>query len=159
MIFLIAVIIGVLIGSIVFIENKGLDNLHQKESYLAAIKIAELADGVNPYSEFEYIKTTYFFNQEFPTLKNTIVEIPKIIPYEEKSSFTEYILQNKKNGLTHIVTDGLFASNSEMEKTLNDVFMNEGNYRYLKKVYDSSNDSFEYKVKVFEIDFSLILDN
>jgi hypothetical protein len=153
LVFLIVVFVGILIGSLIYVESRGLDNSHQKEAYLSAIKISELVNGINTYSEFKYVRTTYLFNQEFPTLKNMMTEMPKIIPYDEKSSFTEYILQNKEAGLTHIVTDGLFTSDSEIEKTLNDVFTHEESYQYLRKVYDSSDDGFKYQVKVFEIDY------
>lgn len=155
-ILLISIIVGVLMGSLFYVESKGLDNLQQKESYLTAIKISKLAKGVNPYSESEYIKIAYLLNQDFPTLRKNVNESPKLISYDESAQFLNYVIENRENGLTHIVTDGLFASSSEIERTLNDIFVHEENYQYLKKVYDSSIEGFKYKIKVFEINYDAI---
>lgn len=152
----IIIVVGILIGSIVYIENKGLNKTHQEESYQIAIKISKLAKGINPYSEIEYIKTSYILNSQFPTLKSMIIETPKIIQYSSNVTFNEFISENRGKGLTHIVTDGLFVSDSKVGQTLNDVFLHEKRYQYLKKVYDSSYDDYGYRLKVFEIDYRSI---
>lgn len=36
---------------------------------------------------------------------------------------------------------------------LKDVFLNEIDYLYLTKIYDSNDDNFNYKLKIFEIDY------
>ena len=41
-------------------------------------------------------------------------------------------------------------------KFLQNIFQNEENYKFLKKIYDSRNDGYNYHVKVFEINYDVI---
>jgi hypothetical protein len=65
-----------------------------------------------------------------------------------------YYMSNglKKNfpiGISHLVTD----DNQNRPEFIRDVFKNEDNYPYLKKIFDSADFNFNYSVKIFEIDF------
>jgi len=148
--------LGVIITSIGFIEIKGIDTKYQFDSFTVAKKISKITNGINSYSEDEYIKTTWIFNQKFPTTRNSIMEKPTLIFYNDTISYNDYLKYGKENGLTHIVTDGLFSSKSNIDTTLNDIFVHEKNYPYLQKIYDSSEDGYSYHIKVFAINYKTL---
>jgi len=52
-------------------------------------------------------------------------------------------------GISHLVID----DNQNRPEFIRDVFKNEDNYPYLKKIFDSADFNFSYSVKIFEIDF------
>ena len=72
-----------------------------------------------------------------------------IIPTTNYDSLEEYVVDSKDKGLTHIIVD----DNKNRQMFLKDVFANGENFPYLKKVYDSKSDGFNYHVKVFEINY------
>lgn len=158
-IFVMVLFASIIMISIGFIEIKGLDTKHQLEAFTIANKISKISQGINPYSEDEYIKANWISNQKFPTLRSLIIEEPKLIFYNDTTSYYDYIKQGKENGLTHIVTDGLFRGESDIDHVLNNVFTNEDNYPYLQKIYDSSEDGYSYHLKVFEIKYEKIESN
>ena len=51
--------------------------------------------------------------------------------------------------ISHILVDG----HENRSHYLNDVFLNEKEYPYLTKIYDSQGDNLMYHVKIFEIDY------
>ncbi|MEK7784316.1 MAG: hypothetical protein AAB658_02670, partial [Chloroflexota bacterium] len=71
------------------------------------------------------------------------------IPTDNFNSLEDYISESKDKGLTHIMVD----NKKERQDFLVDVFNNESNYSYLKKIYDSKDDGYVYHVKVFKIDY------
>jgi len=152
----IVICIGIIGASSVYLDIKGPDTDHERESFAIAQKISKVSKGINQFSEIEYIKSTYILNQNFPTIKKSVLESPKIITYSDEETVLEFVKKNQNNELTHIISDGLFGTNSKIERSLNDVFLHEEKYPYLKKVYDSSQDRYHYRVKVFEIDYKVL---
>ena len=63
----------------------------------------------------------------------------------------EYILQNKNADLTHIIVD----DKEDRVEFLKMVFDNEEEFPYLVKIFDSSKLGYNYKVKIFEIDYTI----
>lgn len=55
----------------------------------------------------------------------------------------------KDKGLTHIMID----DDEDRQTFLKEVFVNEKNFGYLNKIYDSKWDEFAYHVKIFEINY------
>jgi len=152
----IVICIGIISASITYLDIRGPNTDHERESFEVAQKISKISRGINQFSEIEYIKSIYILNQNFPTIKKSILESPKIITYSNEETILEFIKKNQNDGLTHIVSDNLFGTNSKIERSLNDVFLYEEKYPYLKKIYDSDQDEYHYRVKVFEIDYRMI---
>ena len=49
----------------------------------------------------------------------------------------------------------MIDDNKERPDFLKELFIEEEKYLYLKKIYDSKSNGFEYQVKVFEINYEL----
>ncbi|QLH05783.1 hypothetical protein C5F50_00805 [Nitrosopumilus ureiphilus] len=153
--FIIIIISGILLSSLIFLDYKKIDYEHEKESYLIAKDIVSIAGGINHYvPESKYIHVADLENNwpEIPLPKETSYnqsfEIKKISP-NSFSTLVEYIENSKDEGLTHIVTDG---KQNKLE-FLNDVFYNEVEFPYLIKEYDSTEKGFQYHVKAYKIDY------
>ena len=61
----------------------------------------------------------------------------------------EFIDFSKNQGLTHIIAD----KNPNRPEFLKDVFNNGEKFPYLIKIYDSSEQGYEYHLKIFRIDY------
>ncbi len=64
-------------------------------------------------------------------------------------SLEEFIINSKSKNLSHIIID----NKEERKVFLREIFVNENKYPYLKKIFDSKEEGFNYHVTVFEIDF------
>ena len=83
------------------------------------------------------------------SIRETIPQSVSVISPNDYNSLSEFIKENKKHGLSHIIID-----NKETHKIfLQDIFDNEMKYTYLIKKFDSNEKGFTYHVKVFEIDY------
>ena len=65
------------------------------------------------------------------------------------NSLNEFVDYGKNEGLTHIVAD----ENEKRPQFLKDVFYNEKKFPYLIKIYDSSEQGYDYHLKIFRIDY------
>jgi len=65
------------------------------------------------------------------------------------ASLNEFIDFSKNQGLTHIIAD----KNPNRPEFLKDVFNNGEKFPYLIKIYDSSEQGYEYHLKIFRIDY------
>ena len=63
-----------------------------------------------------------------------------------------YLAFGKSEGMTHLILDGR-NMNTEF---LNKIFIDETEYPYLIKIYDSHDNGFKKQVKVFKIDYKLM---
>ena len=45
--------------------------------------------------------------------------------------------------------------NNLRQEFLIEIYKNENKYNFLNKIYDSNNEEFNYKIKIFEIDYKL----
>jgi len=72
----------------------------------------------------------------------------KRIDAKKYSTLSEYIIDSKEKGLTHIVVDG-----KQQPKFLNDVFFDAQKFPYLIKEYDSQDKDYQYHVKIYKIDY------
>ncbi|PBO85633.1 MAG: hypothetical protein COA77_03395 [Thaumarchaeota archaeon] len=146
----IGIMILVIISSVLYVDYKKIDALHEKESYLISKQVGKLALNVNEfYPESKFLKIAYVEEYDFPIIGN---DIPIIHPIEtqEYDSIFEFIKQNQKNNLTHLVID----NNVDRKQFLKEVFNNEMKYPFLTKVFDSKDLEFDYLVKIFEIDYN-----
>jgi hypothetical protein len=76
---------------------------------------------------------------------------PTIVSEERFSTLDDYIQYGKNNKLTHLVLD-----ENDSKEFLDDVFYHEEKYPYLIKKFDFKDYGFEYKVKIFEINYNLV---
>ena len=148
-------ICGILIGSVMFLDYQKVDYEHERESYLIAKEIKAIAGGINHYlpgSKYIHIAE---IEQNWPIIplpKETpydqTYEIKKISPYKY-STLEDYIQSSEDKGLTHLV----IKKEGNHVKFLEDIFHNEEKYSYLIKQYDSSEYGFDFKIKMYKIDY------
>jgi len=162
---LLIIILGIMIlTSSIFLIYKNMDTEHEIEAYLIAEKIAEYPKVINEfYPEDHYLEPAVIPN-DLETLKSIIFDSrekgislrTKVSNQIEKistdnfNSIKEFIIESEKKGITHIVVD----NQNNRHEFLTDVFLNEKDFPYLIKEYDSSNDNLRYHVKMFKIDYT-----
>ena len=156
------IIIGIIIVS-VFYLNETNDNTHENESleiakilsdskkiindYLPESKFLEIADIDYNMRDFQL----YFFNERVmgESIRNSIQHNVIIIKLNDFDSINELIELSEKNELTHLVVD--------LEKNRGEPFIeiynNEKQFPFLDKIFDSDQYGFDYKMKVFKIDY------
>jgi len=150
-IIIIIIISSIIVSSVLFYDYKKIDYEHEKESFEIMKEIYTRVNGINNLNiESRYLSTIQTMNQ-WPNLYSEIQFNILIIPYGNENSLQNFILNSKDKGLTHIMIDG----NNERPDFLKELFIEEEKYTYLKKIYDSKNNGFEYQVKVFQINYEL----
>ena len=151
----ILIAIGIIFSSIGWLEYKWIDAEYQNEAFILSLKIKEITNGINEF----YPESAYFqfihLDEKFPNLRNQINYEHKIFSISQYSYIEELLLGEKNNGLTHLVIDESQISNNERSEFLIEIYNNENNYNFLKKIYDSNDEGFSYKLKVFEINYDL----
>ena|GEM_PF-778686 len=152
----IIIISAIIFSSVMFLDSKKMDYEHERESYLIAKDITNIAGGINHYSpDSKYIHIAEISNK-WPIIPlppkeenyNQLFDIKKISP-EKYSSLNDYIKNSKEKGLTHLV----IKKEGNHVKFLEDIFYNEEKYPYLIKEYDSSEYGFNFKIKMYKIDY------
>ena len=114
-------------------------------------EVSSKVKGVNYLStESRYLITIQTMNQ-WPTPYSEIKFDIQIISYENEDNLQDWISKSKNKGLTHILID----NNQQRPDFLKEVFFEEEKYTYLKKIYDSRNQGFNYQLKIFEINYEL----
>jgi hypothetical protein len=144
----------VIVLSILFLEYDKVDYEYEREIYDVTVFVVKIADGVNNYNGGKFVRTA--------SLENSW---PDLLPINEKkkmdskiSKFSllnfdnidQFLKSNKNSGLTHLV-----INENDKEIFLNEIFHNEKDYKFLKKIYDSKELGFKNQIKIFEIDYDL----
>ncbi len=148
-IIIVIIILAIIISSVLFYDYKKIDYEHEKEAFEIMNKISMMIDRTNAlYPESSYFSTSQRIEQWPNTYSK--MEMFKIITIstDNFNSLEDYVLKSREKGLTHIIVD-----DKERQVFLTDVFVNEKDYSYLNKIYDSKNNGFNYHVKVFEINY------
>lgn len=147
----IIIIIVMTITSVIFLEIQ-LDTEHEKEAFVIAEKIADNVGGVNEYyPESNYLLSSKIHEKKIPSLYDFEIDGTKIISTSNYKTLEEFIVENKQNGLTHIVID----DKKDRQEFLRSIILNENDYLYLEKEFDSKDLEFEYNVKMFKINYEL----
>jgi uncharacterized membrane protein len=151
--FFIIFIIIIFISSCTFLEIKKVDLEHEREAVAISQEVMKLTKVTNVYlPESKYLKTASIDNN-FPVIKNNTITETRTLNINNLS-IIDFIKNNEKNNITHIVVD----DNTEFEN-LNNLFLNDEKYPYLIKVYDSLEHGFKYHVKIYKIDYQQIIEN
>lgn len=161
---LIILISLILVGSITFLEIKKVDINHEYESIKIAKIVSEKTEIINQYTmESGYLPIIGIQElKEFPVLKSefeqlgndlkhcyNIHDCKNIIPIKS-NGIIEFIKNAKEKNITHLVIDD---KEKRRVSFINEIFKNEEEFPFLKKIYDSKENGFSYHVKIFEIDF------
>jgi len=150
------IIIGIIFSSIGWLEYKWIDEEYEKEVFTLSLKIKDIVEVTNPYMccEYSYLK---FINLEenFPNLKNNIKDEQKLLLISQYDTIEELLIDGNEQGLTHLVIDQSQKQEEESKEFLIEIYKNENKYNFLKKIYDSNNEGFNYKIKIFKIDYEL----
>jgi hypothetical protein len=149
------IVIGIIVGSVGWMEYKWINTEYEKQAFELSFKIKELTNGVNEfYPESAYLNFINL-NDKFPKLKNEIKEKHKIFSLNNYEKVEDLILNERSNGLTHIVADNSQNVKNQRPEFLVNIYENEYKYGFLKKIYDSKDDEFTYHLKIFEINYEL----
>jgi hypothetical protein len=117
--------------------------------YTASLLLSSEANGVNEFVKDKYIKVADLQNN-WPELllkneKGKMELSTKKFSTNGFTSLIEFIKFNEDKGLTH-----LLVKEKNREKILDEIFVNETNYKFLEKIYDSDN---IIKYKIFKINY------
>jgi len=174
-------LIAIIFSSFFFVDFQ-LDLKHDKESSMIAQFIVMNTNAVNDY----YPESTYIWGYDVPekwkdykkfyekmnrtewdiqAKERGLEQIPKIELHNPRTVWVQdpnkfdtlelFLLNPEKDKISHLVVDG----KSDRVEFLNDVFMNEERYAFLEKIYDSKDESFDYHVKIFEINYEKFGEN
>ena len=148
---LVIIFVGISISSVAFLDIK-MDNKHEIEAFQIALKNTPQLSVINSYEpESVYYKVTVINEiAEFPVLRDNVNRKILLLSTNNVNTIEDFLITNEEKGLKHIVIDNI----SERPKFLNEIFSNEENFPYLKKIYDSSKNGYQYHLKIFEIDYN-----
>ena len=153
--FLILLVSGILLSSMLFLDFKKMDTKHEEEALSLAYQVANRTSVINSYyPESGYLIITAMTQiSNFPILHAEFKgESIRQINIHAKN-MEEYIKSGKDAGLTHLVLDG--TDNFQNRPTFfKDVFLHEEKYPYLIKTYDSWDHGYKYHLKIFKIDYN-----
>ena len=132
----------------IFYDYQKPNEVFEIESFEITKEIFPIVEKKNSKGMLGYFRVIQVVEQwpmEFPKMKIDA----KSISVKGYNSLHEFIDNHRSEGLTHIITD-----DREKEITfLNEVFSENEQIPFLKQVYDSRENNFNYHVKVFEIDY------
>jgi 4-amino-4-deoxy-L-arabinose transferase-like glycosyltransferase len=149
---LVLMIGGILLSSSIFLDIRKIDYEHQREAFAITKHLTTIARGINEYPpENYYIESAHI--QQFPILKSELQTHTIIIPTNGHESLLQYIISSKEKGLTHIIVDDKI----NRPAFLSDVFYHEERYSYLIKIFDSRDEDYKYAVKIFKINYSILV--
>ena len=99
----------------------------------------------------------YFFNERImnESIRNSIQHNVITVEINDFNSMDELIKLAEKNGITHLVVD----LENNKNKLLIEIYKNENEFVFLDKIFDSNEYGYEYKMKVFKIDYERFNEN
>ena len=161
---LLGIMLMIILISVLFISYQ-FDFQHEKESVEVAKIVIENTSSINEYHpESQYVNSldisqnwlelNHYYksaldNEEVISKMDHIPHKITIVIDADFNSFENLPSFIDSTRISHIVVDG----HENRPHYLNDVFLNEKEYPYLTKIYDSQDDNLMYHVKIFEIDY------
>lgn len=153
-IFSIAIILGVIVSSSLFLQIAEKNDNLEKERYEIAKFLVSNADGVNLSSFTKYFAAAEIDNNwpniPEPNLSGHVTVKTNKFKIKEPN-LIQFIQNNKDGGLTHIISEDMPDS-----VIFQDVYRNSENYPFLEKVFDGNEMGMMSKVKIFKINFKEI---
>lgn len=163
----VACFIIIITTSILFNEFN-FDNKNQREAAFIARYVVENTKIINDYyPEVQFVvsldapKTWSDYKAFFKDMERVKrpysrdeLHHPRQITNKDPSSYKtlySFLDDSSRGKITHLVLDG----KKDRPEFLNEVFYEEDKYEFLKKIYDSKDDNFEYHVKIFSVDSEL----
>lgn len=128
------------------------DNDKGMESFEDAKNVVQFAKGINNYDGGRFVKVAIMYDK-WPELlpygenRKISYDVDKFVT-EKYENIEDFIFENYKNGLTHLV---IYQKNNS--DYLDPIYNNEKEYPYLEKVYDSEKLPEEKRVKIFYINY------
>ena len=156
-------IITIIVLSIIYLDYTKNDYDHELEVYNVGLEVHKRTLVINDYhpeSKYVHNKIDAVTNLgSFPILSSELQQKVKLVALHECKttdlfcfdSLNEFIDYGKNEGLTHIVAD----YNENRPQFLKDVFYDEEKFPYLIKIYDSSEQGYDYHLKIFKIDYEV----
>lgn len=152
----------IIIFSFLIMEYQKNDYPHEREVYQIAQIVINNADGINSISpESRYFKSAEV-ERGWPNKINLDKDNPghisreiKRIVAEKFETLDEFLIESEKIGITHLIVDG----KENRAEFLNQIYKNDKNFSFLKKIYDSNQDGLKYHVKIYLIDFEEFKNN
>jgi len=142
----------IIITSVLYLNWKDIDKVHELEAYNLALEISNRVSTVNAFLPESYYLSVVGLTEidKFPApsieyLKNRTEHYS----YNEADSLSDLIELAKKNGSTHLVID----DNPKRPQFIKDVLINENNFPYLIKEFDSLEKGYKYRLKIYRIDY------
>lgn len=148
--FLILVIVGVLLTSVVFLDFRKVDLDHEREALEIGRHVNDKTTVINEYYPESLYVNIPDFERAFPILHENFKETVRVEIVKEKS-LSEFINTAEEKGITHLVVD----DNENRPEFFKLILENEENYRFLTKEFDSHDYGFSYHVKIFRINYLL----
>ena len=154
---LVLVVCMIFVISFAFIDAKKIDYNYEDEVFLISKFIAERTDIINSDSADIRYRTAAGIVAEWPNLpsasSDTHVERGlKLISPANYDSLIEFIQDSRDKGLTHLAVDG----KKNQPEFLYDVFVNDKEYPFLKKIFDSEELNMKYYVKIYKINYEVM---
>ena len=142
----------IIISSVLYLNWKDIDKVHELEAYNLALEISNRASMVNAFSpESSYLNVVGLTKiEKFPTSSNEYMKkITEQYWYNKTDSIIDVIKHGRENGLDYLVID----DNQNRPQFFKEIITNEENYSYLIKEFDSSEHGYKYKLKMYKIDY------
>jgi len=146
-----SIILFILISSLIVLEYNKVDFKHEEETFLISKDIVNLTEVINSDPIDGNYLTIAKILQKWPNIDSDLSYKTFKYPSIKFNSIEDFIMENEKVGLSHIVTDGKYHGS----KFTQDLFHNDYKYSYLTEIYDSTEKSYGYKVKIFEINYDV----
>ena len=128
-----------------------MDNEHENEVFEITLKNTPQLSVINVYApESTYYRSTVIDEmKEFPILRDEVNKKMIILSTNNVNTIEDFLIINEEE-LKHIIID----NSAERPEFLKEIFTNEEKFPYLKKIYDSKADGYNYHLKIFEIDYN-----
>lgn len=144
-----SIIIIVIFTSILFLNYKNVD-IEKQQEFLKLANIINKKTDVILYIKspvFSYLEPALLLEfKEFPVMSiNYSKDLQiRIIDY---NNVEDFFLNIEKNGITHVIID------EEIDNPiiLKQIFDNYDKYENVKKIFESQEEGFDYKIQIFEI--------
>jgi hypothetical protein len=142
----------IIISSVLYLNWKDIDKVHELEAYNLALEISNRASTVNAFfSESDYLDVVGLTKiEKFPTPSNEYMKkrVHRIDVFET-DSIMDVIKRGKENGLTHLVID----DKQNRPQFVKEILTNENSFPYLIKEFDSLEHGYKYPLKIYKIDY------